>query len=206
MLAALTPSTQLVFHCCFRGLTLPCHSQRNEIVLVKGMGSKATRHAFAFDQVFSDYTTQEEVFQAVSCAVLYFRLATSALTFLTPQTLAPIVDDVLKGYDNAVFAYGQTGTGKTYTMEGNVDVEEQAGIIPRACQAIFAAVNSPKYIESTVKVSYLEIYNEDLTDLLVDTDANSKVPLERTNSRALTFALTHPLCTHPLTEQHESIN
>jgi hypothetical protein len=50
------------------------------------------------------------------------------------QTLAPVVHDVLTGFECTMFAYGQTGTGKTHTMEGNLAVEEEYGIIPRSAQ------------------------------------------------------------------------
>lgn len=128
--------------------TLPvvtASSQRSEVTVVKGFSEKAVRHSYRFDNVFGAFTTQEEVFQ---------------------QTLSPIVSDVLKGFESTVFAYGQTGTGKTFTMEGNVNVKDQEGVIPRSCQAIFSALCSGRFKEHSVRVSYLEIYNEELTDLL----------------------------------------
>jgi kinesin family protein 11 len=132
-----------------RGQTLPvvtASTQRNEVTVVKGISTKATRHSYHFDSVLTEFTSQSEVFKA---------------------SLAPMIKDVLKGFDATCFAYGQTGTGKTFTMEGNIDVEEQSGIIPRSCMAIFKDINKPgKYVGSSVKISYLEIYNEELSDLL----------------------------------------
>ena len=64
--------------------------------------------------------------------------------------------------------YGQTGTGKTHTMEGDLSNEDNRGIIPRAAQAIFERLDSTQYLESSVTASYLEIYNEELADLLTD--------------------------------------
>ncbi len=81
----------------------------------------------------------------------------------------PIIGDVIAGYESTVFAYGQTGTGKTFTMEGNVEVSDDMGIIPRAATKIFQQISSGKYKDSSVSVSYLEIYNEELCDLLVET-------------------------------------
>lgn len=78
-----------------------------------------------------------------------------------------ILKDVLKGFESTVFAYGQTGTGKTHTMEGQIDSLEQRGIIPRAAASIFKSLQDDAFIEKTVSVSYLEIYNQDLNDLLV---------------------------------------
>ena len=65
-----------------------------------------------------------------------------------------------------VFAYGQTGTGKTHTMEGSLNDEEQKGVIPRSVDAIFDMLKDPMYSKYSVSVSYLEIYNEELSDLL----------------------------------------
>lgn len=73
---------------------------------------------------------------------------------------------VLGGYEATIFAYGQTGTGKTYTMEGEITSESERGVIPRAAQAIFQQLAQAKYTESSVTASYLEIYNEELCDLL----------------------------------------
>ena len=52
-------------------------------------------------------------------------------------TLQPMISDVMRGFEATVFAYGQTGTGKTYTMEGDVESEENQGVIPRALRDIF---------------------------------------------------------------------
>ncbi|KAJ1608296.1 putative kinesin-like boursin [Cryptosporidium canis] len=110
---------------------------------------------FTFDGVCGSFTSQRELFK---------------------QYVVPIVDEVLLGFNCTIFAYGQTGTGKTYTMEGdmkeylessNLELTEHAGIIPRAVQLIFERLES-QYTEYGVRVSYLEIYNEELSDLLSD--------------------------------------
>lgn len=77
---------------------------------------------------------------------------------------------MLTGFECTMFAYGQTGTGKTHTMEGSLDNEQDRGIIPRSAQAIFERLKDPKnhYTESTVTAQYLEIYNEELADLLIE--------------------------------------
>jgi kinesin family protein 11 len=80
---------------------------------------------------------------------------------------------VLAGYESTVFAYGQTGTGKTHTMEGDISSDEHMGVIPRASKEIFAALQKDQYFDSSVTVSYLEIYNEELADLLVDQDLSA---------------------------------
>ena len=74
----------------------------------------------------------------------------------------------MKGFESTVFAYGQTGTGKTYTMEGDLGNPDNYGVIPRAACAIFDKLSHPSYTSSKVLCSYLEIYNEELSDLLLN--------------------------------------
>uniref|UniRef100_A0A0D3BX61 Kinesin motor domain-containing protein n=1 Tax=Brassica oleracea var. oleracea TaxID=109376 RepID=A0A0D3BX61_BRAOL len=75
-----------------------------------------------------------------------------------------------------VFAYGQTGTGKTYTMEGGMpkmggDLPAEAGVIPRAVRHIFETLESQK-ADYSMKVTFLELYNEEVTDLLAQEDSS----------------------------------
>lgn len=80
----------------------------------------------------------------------------------------PLISGVLEGYNGTVFAYGQTGCGKSYTMMGVEKPIENQGIIPRAFGHIFdhiAVTGSKKYL---VKASYLEIYNEEVSVLTND--------------------------------------
>lgn len=77
------------------------------------------------------------------------------------------VSDVLAGYNGTVFAYGQTGAGKSYTMMGNMEDSLNKGIIPRIVEQLFAAFQTaPQHMEFTVKVGYMEIYMERIRDLL----------------------------------------
>ncbi|KAK6173148.1 hypothetical protein SNE40_016660 [Patella caerulea] len=79
----------------------------------------------------------------------------------------PVVDCVLEGFNGTIFAYGQTGTGKTFTMEGVRAVPELRGIIPNSFAHIFGAIAKAEGdIRFLVRVSYLEIYNEEVRDLL----------------------------------------
>lgn len=91
---------------------------------------------------------------------------------LFKQAIVPIVEEVMDGFNCTIFAYGQTGTGKTYTMEGGPresddgrKLSAQAGVIPRSIKQIFDTIEANN-MDSTVKVSFLELYNEELTDLL----------------------------------------
>ncbi|PWY71828.1 kinesin-domain-containing protein [Aspergillus sclerotioniger CBS 115572] len=78
----------------------------------------------------------------------------------------PLLDNAFQGYNNCIFAYGQTGSGKSYSMMG---YGKEFGVIPRICQSMFERITSiqqDKNLGCTVEVSYLEIYNERVRDLL----------------------------------------
>jgi hypothetical protein len=117
-------------------------------------GIDKTKH-FSFDAVFSATTSQRKIYD--TCA-------------------APVVQSVLEGYNGTVFAYGQTGAGKTHTMEGEPNDEDVRGIIPNAFQHIFDHVALKGSDETyLVRASYFEIYNEEIRDLL---SSNPKASLE----------------------------
>ncbi|KAG8155926.1 hypothetical protein JTE90_002834 [Oedothorax gibbosus] len=101
---------------------------------------------FTFDTVFGTDSTQLDVYNLAA---------------------RPIIDNVLEGYNGTIFAYGQTGTGKTFTMEGNRDVPEQKGIIPNSFAHIFGHIAKAEGDKRfLVRATYLEIYNEEVRDLL----------------------------------------
>lgn len=107
-------------------------------------------HMFSFDHVYDQQCTQSAVYE---------------------NTAKAVVESSLEGYNATIFAYGQTGTGKTYTMEGfnsgSGSVEER-GIIPRAIEQIFCHIQSniSARMRFLVRASYLQIYNESISDLL----------------------------------------
>uniref|UniRef100_A0A3Q1H0X4 Kinesin-like protein n=1 Tax=Anabas testudineus TaxID=64144 RepID=A0A3Q1H0X4_ANATE len=78
----------------------------------------------------------------------------------------PVVQGALDGYNGTVMCFGQTGAGKTYTMTGSTESYKQRGIIPRALQEVFREVEKRTEHSISVHLSYLEIYNETLVDLL----------------------------------------
>jgi len=131
------------------------------VALSGGSGSSGEPpKTFTFDSVFPPNTEQERIYKA---------------------TAAPICDSVLEGYNGTIFAYGQTGTGKTFTMEGMNDPPELRGIIPRAFAQVFEQIVSRggEATEFLVRASYLEIYNEDVRDLL-SKSATNKLDLKET--------------------------
>ncbi|NXI08619.1 KIF17 protein, partial [Irena cyanogastra] len=87
----------------------------------------------------------------------------------------PLVEGVVEGYNGTIFAYGQTGSGKSFTMQGVADPSSQKGIIPRAFEYIFESVQCAENTKFLLRASYLEIYNEDIRDLL---GADTKQKLE----------------------------
>ena len=99
-------------------------------------------HQFFFDYVFGPSSTQEEVYQ---------------------NTTKKLLPGIIDGLNATVFAYGATGSGKTYTMLGTINKE---GIMTRSITDLFKLVNNKKNNEFKMEVSYIEIYNEIIRDLL----------------------------------------
>ncbi|XP_063982789.1 kinesin-like protein Klp61F [Diachasmimorpha longicaudata] len=135
-------------------------SSKDVVVRERPQDSKLTKK-FSFDRVFGPGSKQVDVYNAV---------------------VSPLLDEVLAGYNCTVFAYGQTGTGKTFTMEGfcndptlHWQSDTTAGIIPRSLSHLFDELRTLEAQEYTVKVSFLELYNEELFDLLSSNDDASKI-------------------------------
>nr|XP_046227407.1 kinesin-like protein KIF9 [Scatophagus argus] len=103
----------------------------------------------------------EGVLQDVSQEELYTRVG------------QPVVLGALDGYNGTVMCFGQTGAGKTYTMTGSTKSYRQRGIIPRALQEVFQEIKKRTDYAFTVHLSYLEIYNETLVDLLSSLQGSS---------------------------------
>eukprot|EP00041_Stephanoeca_diplocostata_P030025 m.898985 g.898985 ORF g.898985 m.898985 type:complete len:797 (+) comp23676_c0_seq11:175-2565(+) len=82
------------------------------------------------------------------------------------ESVRPIVNDVLNGYNGTIFAYGQTGTGKTFTMEGVKNDPMLKGVIPNSFEHIFSEISRTQGKQFLVRASYLEIYSEDIRDLI----------------------------------------
>lgn len=98
----------------------------------------------------------------------------------------PLVQNAFEGYNVCLFAYGQTGSGKSYSLMGTESAQlsaspfdERVGIIPRFCQEIFTQTRDNPQVETTVEISYFEIYNEKIHDLLANTNnGTKKAPLK----------------------------
>ncbi|KAL0853257.1 hypothetical protein Bca101_058409 [Brassica carinata] len=103
--------------------------------------TESKRKTYNFDRVFQPDSSQDDVFLEIE----------------------PVIKSVIDGYNACIFAYGQTGTGKTFTMEG---LPESPGIVPRAIKGLFKQVEESN-LKFVIKFSMLEIYMGNLRDLLV---------------------------------------
>ncbi|KAJ3093130.1 Kinesin-like protein kif9 [Quaeritorhiza haematococci] len=82
------------------------------------------------------------------------------------ECAAPIIKSLLEGYNGTILAYGQTGAGKTFTMTGATENYKHRGLIPRTIAQIYREIAERPQMAFTVHISYLEIYNEQMIDLL----------------------------------------
>ncbi|KAI9918098.1 hypothetical protein PsorP6_012486 [Peronosclerospora sorghi] len=131
-----------------RGAVVQCKPDSCEVAIIK-------RKTYTFDRVFSQYSTQKNVFISV---------------------VKPAVDEALSDNNCTVFAYGQTGTGKTYTIQLDISPDcEMACIIPRSVAYIFKAFKP-------ATGSLVSLYNEELKDLL-DPDTEKKMRLMEDTKR-----------------------
>ncbi|CAI9577799.1 unnamed protein product [Staurois parvus] len=103
--------------------------------------------------------------------------ASSKQTDLYDETVRPLIDSVLQGFNGTIFAYGQTGTGKTYTMQGFWAESDKKGVIPNSFDHIFTHISRSQNQQYLVRASYLEIYQEEIRDLLCK-DQSKKLELK----------------------------
>ncbi|EYU38653.1 hypothetical protein MIMGU_mgv1a000707mg [Erythranthe guttata] len=150
---------------------LTCNEYQREVAVSQNIAGKHIDRVFVFDKVFGPNAQQKDLYE---------------------QAVIPIVNEVLEGFNCTIFAYGQTGTGKTYTMEGeckksksgpNGELPSEAGVIPRSVKQIFDTLEGQN-AEYSVKVTFLELYNEEITDLLAPEDI-SKVAMEDKQKKQL---------------------
>lgn len=115
-----------------------------------GIYTQAPTKTYPFDRVFGPEADQAMIYNDV---------------------VQPILEEVVQGYNCTLFAYGQTGTGKTYTMQGDLTPSvtggpcADAGMIPRVLSRLYQYLET-SVADYSVKLSYVELYNEELRDLL----------------------------------------
>ncbi|KAI3683761.1 hypothetical protein L1987_84276 [Smallanthus sonchifolius] len=132
---------------------ITCNEHKREVTILQNVANKQVDKVFTFDKVFGPKAQQRSIYD---------------------QAIYPIVNEVLEGFNCTVFAYGQTGTGKTYTMEGGMrnkggELPAEAGVIPRAVRQIFDTLEAQN-ADYSMKVTFLELYNEEIVDLLTTED------------------------------------
>ncbi|KAG2682994.1 hypothetical protein I3843_10G011500 [Carya illinoinensis] len=147
-----------------------CNEYSREVSVSQNIAGKHLDRVFTFDKVFGPSAQQRDLYD---------------------QAVIPIVNEVLEGFNCTIFAYGQTGTGKTYTMEGeckrsksgpNGELPPEAGVIPRAVQQIFDTLEGQN-AEYSVKVTFLELYNEEITDLLAPEELSRVASEDKTKKQ-----------------------
>ncbi|KAL2229295.1 UNVERIFIED_CONTAM: Kinesin-like protein KIN-5C [Sesamum indicum] len=185
-----------------------CNEYQREVSVSQSIAGKYIDRVFTFDKflgmsIRSAWYTVACLFGAVMLCEVITSIIEEICRFrvfgpnaqqkdLYEQAVVPIVNEVLEGFNCTIFAYGQTGTGKTYTMEGECkrsksgptgELPPEAGVIPRAVKQIFDTLEGQN-AEYSVKVTFLELYNEEITDLLAPEEL-SKVALEDKQKKQL---------------------
>ena len=113
---------------------------------------------FEFDFIFSEEITQKEIYE---------------------YTTEKLINKVMEGFNATVFAFGATGSGKTYTMVGN---NQESGIMIRSINDLFLKLNNEKNKDYSVHISYIEVYNEQLKDLLNFNNENNNLINNKLNN------------------------
>ncbi|XP_059897316.1 centromere-associated protein E isoform X2 [Gadus macrocephalus] len=133
-----------------------------------------TTKSFSYDRVFSSSETTNHLYQDIA---------------------KPLVVSAVEGYNGTIFAYGQTSSGKTFTMMGSKLVP---GVIPLSMEEVFQTIQNYPQKEFLLRVSYMEIYNETVTDLLVDSWKRKPLEVrEALNKNIYVADLTEELVTCP---------
>jgi hypothetical protein len=146
------------------GRAVYVHPKEATVEVVDCENPKLAPKRWTFDNTFDENCTQRDIYDSAAAA---------------------IVDDVLEGFNGTIFAYGQTGAGKSFTMEGMkewraANKPELRGIIPNAMEHIFerVAADSGDNTQWLIRCSYLEIYNEEVCDLLVKGKQKGKLEIK----------------------------
>ncbi|KAM6101623.1 kinesin-like protein KIF9 isoform 4-T4 [Theristicus caerulescens] len=117
-----------------------------------------------------------------------------------------LVSDALIGYNGTIMCYGQTGAGKTYTMTGATAEYKHRGIIPRAIQQVFKATADSVDPFVTVRISYLEIYNETLSDLLSTVPSNGSSDVQMAVVDCPQGVYVKGLSIHSVSHEEDALN
>ncbi|XP_061641704.1 centromere-associated protein E isoform X2 [Phyllopteryx taeniolatus] len=142
--------------------------------LIQQIDDGNSTKSFSFDRVFTAEETTNQLYQDIA---------------------KPLVVSTVEGYNGTIFAYGQTASGKTFTMMGSNHIP---GVIPLAIDDVFQTIKKCPKKEFLLRVSYMEIYNETVTDLLVDSWKRKPLEVRETTNKNIYVAdLTEELVTSP---------
>ncbi|XP_062548510.1 kinesin-like protein KIF14 [Armigeres subalbatus] len=181
--------------------------RENEVIVNAGNtadNSAGVEHCFQYDYAFWSCNAEDRSY--VDQNGVYDSL------------MKPLIDKAFEGYNACLFAYGQTGSGKSYSMMGidsdDLEISSEAGIIPRFCQELFCRINALKgKIQAEIEVSYFEIYNEKIHDLLAVsptegvfsvTSSNVKKPPLKVREHPFWGPYVVDLSTHPV-DSHSAL-
>ncbi|XP_060843483.1 osmotic avoidance abnormal protein 3 isoform X2 [Rhopalosiphum padi] len=138
-------------------------SEKCTCSIVNPTDGSAPPKTFTFDGVYGPDSNTEQIYNDIAY---------------------PFVEGILEGYNCTVFAYGQTGCGKSFSMQGVDSPPNQRGIIPRAFEHVFEAISVTDDVKFLVLASYIEIYNEEVRDLL-STDTKRRLELKENPERGV---------------------
>ncbi|XP_026815312.1 osmotic avoidance abnormal protein 3 isoform X2 [Rhopalosiphum maidis] len=138
-------------------------SEKCTCSIVNPTDGSAPPKTFTFDGVYGPDSNTEQIYNDIAY---------------------PFVEGILEGYNCTVFAYGQTGCGKSFSMQGVDSPPHQRGIIPRAFEHVFEAISVTDDVKFLVLASYIEIYNEEVRDLL-STDTKRRLELKENPERGV---------------------
>ncbi|CAK7347392.1 unnamed protein product [Dovyalis caffra] len=136
--------------------------EENRISLHKSHGTPISGTSYAFDHVFDESCTNSRVYELLT---------------------KDLIHAAVEGFNGTVFAYGQTSSGKTFTMNGS---QNDRGIIHRAVKDVFNKIHMISEREFLIRVSYMEIYNEEIIDLFAV--ENQKLPIHESLERGVFVA------------------
>ena len=139
----------------YRNSNISIDQNKKEIYVLEN----SSKRAFNFDYLFPEDASQEDVYK--NCKI------------------DSMIDRAIEGYHSTIFAYGQTGSGKTHTMQGDEKIDDGSrsqlnGLIPQAVFNLFKKIQSHPDRTFCISVSFLQIYNEKIYDLLNPSSLNPK--------------------------------
>ncbi|XP_066462385.1 kinesin-like protein KIF17 isoform X1 [Eleutherodactylus coqui] len=153
-------------------------SSRGQCFIRKPEGVEETPKQFTFDGAYYMEHCTEQIYNEIAY---------------------PLVEGVTEGYNGTIFAYGQTGSGKSFSMQGVSDPPAQRGVIPRAFEHVFESIQCAENTKFLVRASYLEIYNEEIRDLLGE-DTKHKLELKEHPDKGVYVRALSQHTVHSVTE------